>query len=129
MLPSYNTNVLHLGRYIEHGPIPPMPSDPYPQLYRLSGRTGTLAACAISPNPGGLLVPIVTLLGDLGFGNTSDRTGMSRVPSAIDLVVLGRLLSRKTATRIGSSAPPREQEVQLMREQTYLEEVSGIATS
>jgi hypothetical protein len=40
-----------------------------------------------------------------------------------------RLLPRKTATRIGSSAPPREQEVQLMREQTYLAAVSGIATS
>jgi len=66
-----------------------MPSDPYPQLYRLSSRTGTLAACVISPNPGSLLVPIVTLLGDLRFGNTADRTGMSRVPSAIDLVILG----------------------------------------
>ena len=52
---------------------------------------------------------------------------MDRVPSAIDLAILDPITSTyETETRIGSSAPPREQEVQLMREQTYLAEVSGI---
>jgi hypothetical protein len=54
------------------------PTIPYPQLYRWFVGNGTLATGAISPNPGGLLVPIVTLLGDSGFGNASERTGMSR---------------------------------------------------
>ncbi len=56
-----------------------MPANPYPQLYRLFAGNGTLATDAILPVPdGSLYVPIVTLLGDFGLGNTSERTGKRR---------------------------------------------------